>query len=112
MRELYISGVLRERWDDTTRTYTAFSGTGVQLEQREYTPAENVVADSLAATEVLNSNETIVHQKLAVDFAAAQAILNQTNADIRTDPSQEIKDLARAVRRLTRMALDDFSGTE
>jgi len=41
-----------------------------------------------------------------------QAVIDQTNEQLRADPSQEIKDIARAVRRLIRMALDDYSGTE
>jgi hypothetical protein len=41
-----------------------------------------------------------------------QAIKDQTNADLRADPSQEIKDLATAVRRLIKMSLNDFTEPE
>jgi hypothetical protein len=91
-----------ERWDDTLRTYTEWDAAGVQTSQRAYTPAENAAADARAAAELLVSNEATITTGIANDLAVMQAIIAQTNADLKTDPSQEIKDIARAVRRLDR----------
>ena len=41
-----------------------------------------------------------------------QGIIAQTNAELRADPAQEIKAMARVIRRLTRIALNDFDGTD
>jgi hypothetical protein len=48
------------------------------------------------------ANEAVIDTGLAADIAVMAAIIAQTNADLKTDPSQEIKDIARAVRRLDR----------
>ena len=40
-----------------------------------------------------------------------QGIIDQTNAELKTDPSQEIKDIARAVRRLDRKVARILDGT-
>ena len=49
-RESYDqNGVLRERWDDTTRTYTAWDANGVQTQLRPYSAAENAEADERQA---------------------------------------------------------------
>ena len=45
MRELYENGSLVERWDDDTRTYTAWNTRGVQTSTRPYTSDENAQAD-------------------------------------------------------------------
>lgn len=47
-----------------------------------------------------------------IDFPAMQAILAQTNADINASPASEIKDLARAVRRLTRKVENLTDGSD
>jgi len=70
------------------------------------------LADEWAATTTGLSNKSQIETNIEQDYAKMQAIEAQTNADIRADPSQEIKDLARAVRRLDRMALENFSGTD
>jgi hypothetical protein len=59
------------------------------------------------------ANDAEIGNKIeTVDMPAMQAIINQTNADIRTDPSQEIKDIARAIRRLDRKVQGLLDGTE
>lgn len=110
--ENFINGVLRERWNDTTRTYTAWNASGVQTSTRPYTTAENTAADAAAATALLSANQGTIRQNLIADQVAMQAIIDDTNANIRSDPSQEIKSLSRAVRRLTRLTLNDYSGTD
>lgn len=106
----WVDGVLREQWDETARVLTSWDKHGVQVEQRPYTAAENAQADARAAAETLVANEQSISTKLQQDLAAMQAILDQTNADLNANPAQEIKDLARAVRRLIRKVeriLDD-----
>ena len=108
----YANGVLREQWDDTTRIYTAWDEDGVQTEQRPYTVEENTAADAAAQTAQQVENKSTVEINLQQDYLNMQAIKAQSNADLRADPSQEIKQIADAVRRLTRMTLEDFSGTD
>ena len=45
MRELYENSTLVGRWDDDTRTYTAWNTQGVQTSTRPYTSDENAQAD-------------------------------------------------------------------
>lgn len=42
-------GILRERWDDTTRTVATYDATGTPTGTRPYTAAENAAADAAAA---------------------------------------------------------------
>ena len=112
VHDRYLDGILRERYDDDLRIYTAWDEDGVQTDQRPYTAEENAAADVRVAQETQVENRSTVETNLQQDYLNMQAIEAQSNAEIRQDPSQEIKDIVRAVRRLTRMALDDFSGTE
>jgi hypothetical protein len=108
---VYQDGVLREKWDDVTRTYTAYNSSGVQISSRAYTGDEIAFATSYAASLTQDTNKSTIQTNLASDLAAMQAIIDQTNADLRTDPSQEIKDIARGMRRLIRMTLQNFDGS-
>jgi YD repeat-containing protein len=112
MNELTIDGVIRERRDDTTRTVTTYDEQGNITSERPYTAEENAAADQAALEATLNTNKRTVEQKLATKLANMQTILVQTNADLRTDPSQEIKDMARAIRLLVRMQMIQFDGAE
>lgn len=49
-----------------------------------------------------------VNAKLSTKLTNVQAILSQTNADIRADPAQEIKELSRIVRILINIQLGKF----
>ena len=69
-------------------------------------------AEELTAREEAANEEQIGNKIETEDMPAMQAILDQTNANIRTDPSQEIKDLAKAVRRLDRKVMKLLDGTE
>lgn len=57
-------------------------------------------------------NKSTIETNLETDLATMQAIKDQTNAALREDPSQEIKELAVAVRRLIKMALAEFDEAE
>jgi hypothetical protein len=112
MRERWRDSVLRERWDDAARTYTRWDQDGVQVEQRAYTVEEDAAADARAASEALQANEEAVTSKLADDMAAMQAILDTSNATLRSDPAGALKDIARAVRRLDRKVGRILDGTD
>ena len=106
---VYEEGTLVESWDDATRTYTDHR-TG---ESRPYNDDENAAADVRAALALAEASSAATSSKLITrDFPAMQDILSQTNAEIRSDPSQEIKDLARAVRRLTRRVEKLLDGSD
>ena len=108
---VYESGVLREHWDDSTRTYTTYDAEGVQTSTRAYTPEEDARADAEAAQRVEQANQQSIEVALGDALATLQAVIDQTNADLRTDPSQEIKDIARAVRRIIRLLTRRLDGT-
>lgn len=111
--ETYDSaGRLRERWDDTTRTYTAWDAAGVQTTSRPYNAAENARANDGTQEVTETTNKSSIQANLQADLAAMQAIIDQTNASLRTDPAPAIKAIARNNRRLTKMALRDFSTAE
>lgn len=60
-----------------------------------------------------SANAVLIANKIAtVDLPAMQALIDQTNAALRDDPSQELKDIARAVRRLGRKVEGILDGTE
>ena len=100
------------RWDDTTRTAYEHAADGSITSERPYTADENAQADATGAHATQTANKSEIETNLEEDLDAMQAVIDQTNEQLRADPSQEIKDIARAVRRLIRMALDDYSGTE
>lgn len=48
IRDVYVDDILRERWDDDSRTYTEWDETGTVVVSRPYTQAENDQADAEA----------------------------------------------------------------
>jgi hypothetical protein len=105
--------ILREVWDDATRTYTAYAEDGTVVSTRPYTAEENAAADARAEVYEQDANDEEIGDKIeTVDMPAMQAILDQTNADLRADPSQEMKDMAKAIRRLDRKVQRLLDGTE
>lgn len=109
--ETYTNSVLTERWDDSTRTYIDFRTDPDTT--RPYSVEENAGADERAAKVLADGIAASTSSKLVTtDFPAMQAIILQTNADLRADPSQEIKDIARAVRRLTRKVENLTDGSD
>jgi aminoglycoside phosphotransferase len=99
--------------NDVTRVATEYGPTGVMLAQRQFTPEENAAADQRYIDHVQAvQNKSTIQTNLEQDYLNMQAIKAQTNADLRADPAQEIKQIADAVRRLTRLALEDYTGTD
>jgi methionine synthase II (cobalamin-independent) len=102
-----------ERFDDATRTVDTLDIDGNVLSTRPYSDEENAAADAAAVAQGEAANDTEIGTKIeTVDMPAMQAILDQTNADLRADPSQELKDIAKAVRRLDRKVQKLLDGTE
>jgi hypothetical protein len=108
---VYIGTVLRQKWDDASRTYTAWDAAGVQTSTRAYTASENAAADAAATQLTLASNQSTIQTNLAQDLVAMQSIIDDTNANINASPAADIKSLARAMRRSIRMTLQQFDGT-
>jgi hypothetical protein len=103
---------MREWWNDATRTYKTYSAAGAETSTRPYTAAENAEAEA-AATELLAiTNKGAVETNIVTDMAAMQMIINDTNANINANPAARIKDIARAIRRLDRMALARFEAAD
>jgi hypothetical protein len=103
----YSGTVLREKWDDATRTYTAYDAAGAQTSTRAYNAAENAEANAIVAT----SNASTIDTNLAADLVTLQAMIDATNATINASPASYIKDLARVQRRIVRRVIGKLDGT-
>lgn len=68
------------------------------------------IEEQQAATEA--SNRSAIETNLIADLAAMQAIIDDTNANINTNPASRIKSQARVLRRLVKMTLNDYSTSE
>lgn len=102
-------GVLVEQWDDGTRTYTDFRTDPDTT--RLYTAQENTEADARTAEATEDANRRTIEESLDLRMGTMQAIVDDTNANINSNPAARIKDIARAVRLLIRQARGDFDGT-
>lgn len=69
--ERFRDGVLREKWDDATRTYTAYDATGKQTSTRPYTTAENTAADA-AAVQAATITDLTARVKAIEDYLFAK----------------------------------------
>ena len=95
--------------DTTTFDYSVTLMDGqpiVSWVARDLTPEE-------LAERAAQGNEQQIGSKIQnVDMPAMKAILDQSNADLNANPASELKDLARAVRRLDRKVLRLLDGSE
>lgn len=57
------------------------------------------------------TNRASIEEALTASLVALQAIIDDTNASINTNPAARIKDLARVQRRLIRLACRRLDGT-
>jgi hypothetical protein len=120
VRETYLDGVCRERWDNATRQYSAYDAAGVLVASTEenpnpraYTAQENADADlvAIAETEIANAADT-ANKIVNVDMPAMAVIIADTNANINANAAARIKDLAKAVRRLDRKVQNLLDGSD
>ena len=97
-------------WDDVARTVTCYGEDG-QPQVRPYNASENENADRAIAAARDAQTEAAISQALADALAALQAIIDDTNANINTNPAARIKDLSRVLRRVIRLQTRRFDGT-
>lgn len=105
------NGVIRQWWDDTTRTYHEYNGAGVEVQERAYTTQENEMAEKRALAKQEDANRRTIEEALVASLASLQAIIDDTNANINANPAARIKDLARVQRRVIRLIMRRFQGT-
>lgn len=96
--------VLRERWDDTTRTYTAWNAAGVQTSTRPYTATENARADAeVAAAAVVAARAAnraavkLIITDLQLEKDRMDPVIAKANASI---TGADTKDVARSAKRV------------
>ena len=107
---IYQSGVLRERWDDTTRIYTAFNSSGVQTSTRAYTAAENAKADEDALTSLYAVNEAALLAKVPTALTTNNTYLAVANPTTAQNTAQ-VKALTRQVNALLKLRANDLANT-
>lgn len=108
-----MTGIVRERWDHTTRTYTSYDETGVQQTTRPFTAAENTAADQQAVETTRQTNRATIEQK-AVDALAANATYLAIASPTNAQNAAQVKLLTRectATIKLLLNLLDDTTGT-
>jgi len=108
--EIWENGVLRTRWDITSRTVSSWDANGVLIEERPYTAAENASADAMVATEALNAAQKATRERVKLIVTELQAekdrvqlVIDKTNANI---TGADTKDVARAAKRIADAAID------
>lgn len=108
MIEVFSSGVLRERWDNTARQYTAWNSAGVQTEQRAYTADENTRADAEALKQSAEANSDSLKSKArsaVTNNNTFLAIASPTNAQV----VAQVKALTRQNNALIKLILGEFT---
>lgn len=102
-----VNGVVREFWDDATKTYKTFNAAGAQTSTRPFTAQETIESDGRIAADAAAGNESNIRTNIANDMANVQAIIDAgpNGAALTT---QQIRDICRAIKRLDRMTLRQF----
>lgn len=97
---VYRDGILRERWDDTTRTYTAWDELGVVTETRPYTTEENDRANALVTAsqdrEAYNAARLAIRSAITTVQAErdkARAVRQKANAEIGPADTKALADI-------------------
>ncbi|MBK7565020.1 MAG: hypothetical protein IPI21_12460 [Propionivibrio sp.] len=110
-RETYTGGVLRERWDDTSRTLTTWSATGTLTGTRAYTPAEAAEADERVMVRTIIANEADLIARAKTALTANAAFLARTTPTTAQAVAQ-VKALTRQVNALIRLVGRDLLSTD
>jgi hypothetical protein len=107
----YANGVLSQWWDDDTRTFKVYGDDGALVSTRPYTAEENARADAEASSAQQDTNRATIELALGDALATPQAVIDDTNASINSNPAARIKDIARTQRRAIRLLTRRFDGT-
>ena len=111
--ETYADGILRQRWDDITRTYTEWDAAGQQVESRPYTAEENALADEAAATEAEESNKSSMEAQAVAALADLQTYIDTPLGELtQAQVAQQVKDNARILKRLIRLMTSQYDATD
>lgn len=111
MRELFIAGVLRERWDDTTRQHTTFDDKGAQTGSRPYTAEENTRADNAAAMRGVAGNRATIEQQAASALAGNKAFA-ALSAPTQAQTLAQVKALSLQNNGIIRLRLGKLDATD
>lgn len=107
---VYLDDVLREEWNDDAnpRTVTFWDAAGQNPSTRNQTPAENAAAANRINTARAAANMGATKANLMQDMANMQTIVATDNTVLNNTPAPSMKQMARMLRRLGRMSLNDF----
>jgi hypothetical protein len=92
--------------DDNSRTFATWDEAAQGFVVREYTPEEVAAAEQRAAA------RTSIENALSAALDELQLIIDDTNANINTNPAARIKMIARALKRAIRIELRRFEATD
>lgn len=110
-RETFLSGVIRERWDYSTRRYRRFAANGAVEEERPFTADEEALALAEEAEEVREGNDRTIRQRAQSALADNRTFLalgSPTNAQTLA----QVRRLTQQNVALIRLALDQLDGTD
>jgi len=93
-----------EKHDDSTRTVTFYDEEGTVLREEPYTEEQLAEAESRQV-------QRTIEEALGVALTELQAIIDDTNSNINTNPANRIKVLAKVQRRMIRLLTRRFDGT-
>ena len=70
----------------------------------------NVIDSEVVQVDVTEeTNKSAIQTNLEADLVLMQAILDDTNANINSNPAARIKEMCRMLKRLGRTAINDYS---
>lgn len=109
MIEHYTNGVLTERWDDATRTYTIWDEDGVPLtlpytaEQIAQATERATIAAAAAARAAIRAAVKAIIVDLKLEKDRVQPVIDKANNLI---TGADTKDVARAAKRIADAAIE------
>lgn len=109
--DYYVDNILRERYDDVARQYTAWNTSGViVVGPRPYTPQENAATDARIAETTAQTNADSLVSKARTALTNNNtflAIASPTAAQVAT----QVKALTRQVNALIKLEIQDLADT-